>query len=147
MTLPLPDITDMTRPYWDGLAEGNLPYQTCGACGHAWLPARERCPDCLSDQVDWIAASGAGSIVSWVVYHSAYAPHLQDKIPYNVAIVELDEGPRLLTNILDAPDGYGLSVGASVRLVIQQEGALHLPRFTLSEDSPDTATVLRKTAS
>lgn len=132
MTLPMPEITDLTRPYWDGLAQGHLPYQHCLSCGHAWLPAREHCPECLSAHPEWRAASGAGQIVSWVVYHSAYAPHLQDKIPYNVAIVELAEGPRLLTNILDAPDGSGLSVGASVRLVIQPEGALHLPRFALS---------------
>jgi uncharacterized protein len=147
MTLPMPDITDMTRPYWDGLAEGNLPYQTCGACGHAWLPARERCPDCLSDLVVWTTASGEATIVSWVVYHTAYAPHLQDNIPYNVAIVALREGPRLLTNILDAPDGTGLSVGASVRLVIKKEGTLHLPCFKLSAALPDPAIKTRKPGS
>lgn len=134
MTFPMPDITTVTRPYWTGLAEGRLPYLKCADCAHSWLPARERCPECLSDRTEWQAASGGGKIVSWVVYHTAYAPHLQDRIPYNVAIVELSEGPRLLTNILDAPDGQGLTMGATVSLVIQEEGGLHLPRFAL--DAP-----------
>jgi uncharacterized protein len=131
-TQPLPDITDVNRPYWDGLVDGQLRFQSCTACGHNWLPAREHCPECLSDRPGWHVAQGAGKIVSWVVYRTAYAPHLATKIPYNVAIVELVEGPRMLTNILGAPDGAGLTVGAQVQLVIQPEGALHLPRFALS---------------
>lgn len=130
-TQPLPDITDVNRPYWNGLAMGQLRYQTCSDCGNAWLPARERCPGCLSASIDWRTACGEGKIVSWVIYRTAYAPHLVDKVPYNVAIVELTEGPRLLTNIKDAPEGQGLSIGLPVRAVIEREGDLYLPRFAV----------------
>jgi len=134
MTFPMPEITVANRPYWDGLAEGELRYQHCRACDAASLPPRERCPACLSDEVEWRVANGLGQIISWVVYHRAYAPHLKDKIPYNVTIVELDEGPRLLTNVVDAPDGRRLFTGARVALRIETEQGLSLPRFSLMTD-------------
>lgn len=131
MTRPTPEITAINRPYWDGLAEGALRFQRCDGCGHAWLPPRSHCPACLGTQIRWEAASGGGRIVSWVVYRRAYAPHLKDRIPYNVAIVALDEGPRLLTNITDSATGEGLSLGAAVDLTIEEDVGLHLPRFRL----------------
>lgn len=131
MTRPTPEITAINRPYWDGLAEGALRFQRCDGCGHAWLPPRSHCPACLGTQIRWEAASGGGRIVSWVVYRRAYAPHLKDRIPYNVAIVALDEGPRLLTNITDSATGEGLSLGAAVDLTIEEDDGLHLPRFRL----------------
>jgi len=132
MSFPMPEITDANRPYWDGLAEGELRYQHCLACDESWLPPRERCPACLSDQVEWRASEGRGEIISWVVYHRAYAPHLEDKVPYNVAIVELDEGPRMLSNITGAPDGRGLTTRAAVVLTIETEAGLALARFSLA---------------
>ncbi|WP_114965674.1 Zn-ribbon domain-containing OB-fold protein [Alkalilacustris brevis] len=131
MTRPMPEITDINRPYWDGLAQGELRFQRCDGCGHAWLPARTHCPQCLGARAQWQVASGRGQIVSWVVYHRAYAPHLQDQIPYNVAIVALEEGPRMLTNITDSATGEGFAIGAPVELTIEEEDGLHLPRFRL----------------
>ncbi|MCC5982920.1 MAG: OB-fold domain-containing protein [Rhodobacteraceae bacterium] len=131
MTRPVPEITAINRPYWDGLAEGALRFQRCDGCGHAWLPPRSHCPACLGAEIRWEVASGGGKIVSWVVYHRAYAPHLQDRIPYNVAIVALDEGPRLLTNITDSAIGEGFATGAPVVLTIEEDDGLHLPRFRL----------------
>ena len=131
MTRPTPEITAINRPYWDGLAEGALRFQRCDGCGHAWLPPRSHCPACLGAHTRWEAASGGGRIVSWVVYHRAYAPHLQGRIPYNVAIVVLDEGPRLLTNITDSATGEGFATGAPVDLTIEEDDGLHLPRFRL----------------
>lgn len=134
MSFPMPEITEVTRPYWDGLAAGVLRYQRCNACGNAYLPPRDRCPGCLSDRIEWPVSAGRGRIVSWVVYHKSYAAHLDHRIPYNVAIVALDEGPRLLTNIIDAPDGKGLSTGARVALSIETEEGLALARFRLAPD-------------
>ncbi|GAB2481128.1 hypothetical protein GCM10027082_34970 [Comamonas humi] len=95
-----------------GLTAGQLQYQSC-RCGHRWLPAREHCPVCLSDGWTWRTACGEGVIKSWVVYHVAYHPDFKDRLPYNVAIIQLDEGPRLISNI-DAESGE-LRVGAKVR--------------------------------
>jgi len=129
MDLPQPDVNDTSRPYWDALREGNLVIQRC-RCGHAWLPARKHCPACLSADVRWERASGRGRIVSWVVYHQAYHPAFESRLPYNVTMVQLDEGPQLLTNVTDSNEA--LVAEAAVELNVQWEGDVALARFRLS---------------
>lgn len=131
MSIPEVRINDTTQPYWSALAEGRLVCQHCLNCGHDWLPPRPNCVSCLGTDIEWRDCSGQGRIVSWVVYHKAYAPHLADRLPYNVAIVELAEGPRLLTNIIDSPDGSLLKEGAAVELAIEEDFGRALPRFRL----------------
>lgn len=114
--LPRPEITPLSAPYWQALAEGRLVCQRCRACGNRWLPARAECPRCLGADHEWVAASGRGRLVSWVVYRVAYHESLRDRLPYNVAIVELAEGPRLITSIPGHPDGSGLYRDAPVVL-------------------------------
>ncbi len=133
MSFPEISETAVSAPYWQALSAGRLDFQHCRVCGHDWLPARAQCPVCLSDDSEWRPAFGNGRIVSWVVYHMAYAPHLAERVPYNVAIVELAEGPRLMTNIIDHPDGQGLNVDAPVELVIETDFGRALPRFRLME--------------
>ena len=128
MELLKPDITDLNRPYWDGLREGRLRVQRCG-CGHAWLPARRECPSCLRDGARWEDCSGRGSVLSWVVYHTAYHEAFAARLPYNVALVELEEGPRLITNIVDANDA--LRGDAPVVLCVEREEGQALARFRL----------------
>lgn len=128
--VPLPEVTPLTQPYWDGLAQGELRHQRCAGCGHAWLPAREECPHCLSAEVAWEPAGGGGRIISWVVYHTAVHPSFADRLPYNVAVVELDEGPRLITNI-NAPEDQ-LAIERAVVLSIEQESGVSVPRFGLA---------------
>lgn len=127
---PLPSVTPLTQPYWDGLAQGELRHQRCAACHHAWLPAREECPRCLSTDVAWQRAGGGGRIISWVVYHTATHPSFADRLPYNVAVVELDEGPRLITNICAPADE--LAIELPVVLRIEQESGISIPRFALA---------------
>ena len=124
------DIDAVNRPYWEALAQGRLTFQACSSCGHCWLPARTACPKCLSRDCSWKEASGHGKILSWVVYHVAYHPAFADRLPYNVAIVELQEGPRLLSNVLC--DAEELQPYAPVSLIIEKEGDAHVPRFTLA---------------
>lgn len=128
--LPLPTVTPLTEPYWKGLAEGELRHQLCRSCAKVWLPAREECPGCLSEDVTWAASSGNGRLVSWVVYHQASHPAFVDRVPYNVAIVELDEGARLITNVL--ADEGDLAIDRRVVLKIEQEDGFSLPRFELA---------------
>lgn len=132
MSFPTPEITDVNRPYWQGLEQGELRYQHCPACGNDWLPARERCPGCLAAGGEWRRSSGRGKVVSWITYHTAYAPHLAERLPYDVTIVELDEGPRLLTNIVDSEAGAKLAVGQQVELAIEIDHDVALPRFRLA---------------
>lgn len=127
---PLPRllITELTRPYWDALNQGYLVFQRC-RCGHAWLPARRTCPSCLNTDPVWERASGRGRLVSWVVYHLAYHEAFANRLPYNVAIVALDEGPQLITNMID--DSSVLKADAIVNLEIQHEDGLALARFRM----------------
>jgi uncharacterized protein len=128
--MPLPIVTPLTEPYWTGLAEGELRHQSCRQCGNAWLPAREECPRCLADDWAWKPASGRGRIISWVVYHQAFHPAFADRLPYNVAVVELDEGPRLITNVL-AP-AEDLTIEHPVVLQVEDESGVSVPRFRLA---------------
>jgi uncharacterized protein len=130
MDMPKPEPTEVSRPYWDALREGHLVFQRCD-CGHVWLPARRLCPACLKPSVRWERASGRGRLVSWVVYHTAYHPAFASRLPYNVALVELEEGPRLLTNMVDANER--LRGDAAVELQIGWEGDVALARFRLCD--------------
>ena len=135
MDMPKPEPTELTRPYWDALREGHLVFQRCG-CGHAFLPARRHCPACLQPGPRWERASGRGTLVSWVVYHTAYHPAFESRLPYNVALVELSEGPRLLTNVVAPNDD--LAADASVELKVEWEGDVALARFRLSSQNRST---------
>lgn len=125
---PQPDITPVNKPWWDGLSEGLLTFQTC-ACGHKWLPPRAQCPACLGTDWRWTPASGRATLISWTVFHVAYHEAFTHRIPYNVAIVELAEGPRMITNVTDDSDGSGLRIGMDLTLAIQQEDGTAIARF------------------
>lgn len=126
---PGPEITDLNRPYWEGLQEGRHQFQCCKACGHRWLPARSECPNCLADDWSWQTASGSARLVSWVVYRIAYHASFAQRLPYTVAVVELAEGPRMFSNIVGA-DAASLRIDMPLRMVIEDEGGTAVARFT-----------------
>ncbi|MEU1548371.1 OB-fold domain-containing protein [Nocardia sp. NPDC005745] len=96
---PLPEVTPLTEPYWNGLAEGRLLHQRCSVCLHAWLPAREECPRCLAANPGWVQSAGTGRLISWVVYRQPLHAYFADRVPYTVAVIELAEGPRLIGSL------------------------------------------------
>ena len=126
---PGPEITDLNRPYWDGLREGRHHYQCCTSCGHRWLPARSECPGCLGDDWSWKQAGGRARLVSWVVYRIGYHASFAPRLPYTVAVVELEEGPRMFSNIVGV-DASSLAIDMPLRMVIEQEGDNAVARFT-----------------
>jgi uncharacterized OB-fold protein len=130
MSFPLPEPTPLSQPYWDALKGGKLTFQRCRKCRHAWLPPRAECPNCLAAEWDWTEASGTGRVISWVIYHHAYHPEFKDRLPYNVALVELDEGPRLITNIVRLGN-RPLQIDQPVKLCIETEHGMALARFEL----------------
>lgn len=97
---PLPQPNADTKPFWDGCREHELRFQKCAECGHIRWPASFLCPACHSQEILWMTAKGQGKIYSYIVYHRAYHPGFEKDVPYVVALVELDEGPRMLTNII-----------------------------------------------
>jgi hypothetical protein len=99
----LPSSTTLSEPYWDAAREGKLVFQECRQCGTRWHPPMPICPECHSSEVDWRPAAGGGSVYTYtVVYHPTH-PAFQDQVPYVVAVVELDEGPRIVANIKHCP--------------------------------------------
>ena len=96
----LPDITPETRHFWEGTKAGELRLQRCNACAHVYFPPRPFCPKCASREVGVFTASGRAKLHSYVIHHRP-APGFTP--PYAIAVVELDEGPRMMTNIVDCP--------------------------------------------
>jgi uncharacterized OB-fold protein len=123
---PQPDITATNRLFWEGLDQGRLLFQECDR-GHRWLPARDFCPECLSSSFQFVEASGRATVLSWVVYRTAFNDAFKDRVPYNVSLVQLAEGPRMMTNVLCDPDV--LAADLPVDLVIQKEDTCSVARF------------------
>ena len=97
----LPRITDDTAPFWQGCRERRPLFQRCSDCGHIRYPVSFICPECLSSACEWIESRGEGKIYSYVVFRRYFHPAVVSRVPYVVAVVELDEGPSFLTNIVD----------------------------------------------
>jgi uncharacterized OB-fold protein len=125
--LPVPDA--VSAPYWAALDAGRHTFQRCNVCANAWLPPRHECPRCLNADYRWEEASGAARLISWVVYHTAFHPAFKARLPYTVAVVELIEGPRLISNIVGTDDPEALTIDRPLRLVIEREGGVAIPRF------------------
>jgi uncharacterized OB-fold protein len=96
---PKPVPTPETQHYWDGAAIGELRLQRCQSCSKVYFPPRPFCPACASRSVDVFAASGRAILYSYVINHRPVAPGFT--APYAIAVVELAEGPRLMTNLID----------------------------------------------
>ncbi len=126
---PLPAITTLNGPYWDGLRQRELKMPQCNDCGKLWYPPAPFCPECWSRNFTWRQLSGRGKVNSWVIFHQAYFSSYKDDVPYNVAEVELEEGPRLLTNLVGV-DNNDISIGMPVEIVYDDvTGDVTLAKF------------------
>ncbi|MCU1463742.1 MAG: Zn-ribbon OB-fold protein [Acidimicrobiales bacterium] len=124
----VPDVTADVLPFWDGAATDRLVIPRCRDCAtFVWYP-RAMCPECHSVDVAWVEVSGGGTIYSFTISHRA-AGAWADHVPYVIAYVELDEGPRVLTNIVGA-DLDALRIGDPVTPVFHAAGATKVLRFT-----------------
>lgn len=126
----LPRPTWDMREFWEGCRRKVLRFQKCRACGHVRWPPANLCPQCHSFEAEWIESSGKGKIYSYVIYHMAFHPYWKDKTPYVVAVVELDEGVRMPTNIVGA-SFEELKCDAPVEVVWDEAGEYFVPRFKL----------------
>jgi uncharacterized OB-fold protein len=97
--LPAPDVE--TRPFWDGCRQGKLLIQRCEACGHVRFPPTHFCPKCHSTDQAWVESSGRGRVFSWIVVrHPVPRDIYAGDVPYVVALITLDEGVRIASNIV-----------------------------------------------
>jgi uncharacterized OB-fold protein len=102
---PLPAITAQSKPFWDAARDGYLLLPRCDHCGAFHTYFEPWCSHCGHEGVHWERLKGHGKIWGNCRFHRAYFPGFESELPYNVAIVELDEGPRLVTNIVGVPTG------------------------------------------
>jgi uncharacterized OB-fold protein len=114
----LPTIEPESRPFWDAAKEGRLMIQRCDACGAAQHYPRPFCVSCWSDQVRWEEASGRGTLYTYSTVYVNDLPPFGDRLPYVAAAVDLEEGPRLMTNIVGV-DPSELRVGMAVQVDFQ----------------------------
>jgi len=125
---PLPEPTPETKHFWDGTQAGELRLQACNDCRHTYFPPRPFCPKCGSRGVKVVKASGKGKLHSYVIHHRP-APGFTP--PYAIAVVELAEGPRMMTNIVDCPqtpEALVLDMPLEVTFA-KQTDAITLPMF------------------
>ena len=125
--LPVPDAD--TRAYWEGLREGRLLLQHCRACGGVQFYQQAICRACGSEEIEHRPASGRGRVHSFSVVHRAPGPAFRNDVPYCVLLVELEEGPRMVSS-LTGGDPMAVSFDMEVELVCErQDEKITLPRF------------------
>lgn len=131
---PLPIPTAETAHYWRAAHDGRLEIQYCRACARHQFYPRRFCTRCLSDQVDWVQASGRGRIYTYTVCHVAGHPAFESRVPYAIGMIELDENVRMLAGIVHS-DVTRLSVGAPVQVCFERiSDDIALPMFRLADD-------------
>jgi len=97
---PVPVPTKETQPYWDGCKQHELRVQKCAACGHHQFYPRLYCTACMSDRVEWVKTSGRAKVLSYTIIYRPVTQAFAGNVPYVVAMVTLDEGPQMMTNII-----------------------------------------------
>jgi uncharacterized OB-fold protein len=128
-SVPVP--TPETEPFWAGTLAGELRIQHCNSCGKFYFYPRPFCRYCQSRDVEWRAVSGAGRLVSYVINYRPLPP-ADPAEPQVIALIELDEGPRMLSNIVGvAPEPENLPLDARVRVQFEPRGEQALPVFSL----------------
>jgi len=128
---PTPTPTPETAPFWAAAAAGRLSIQRCRACGRHYFYPRSFCPPCQSADVEWTDVSGRGRLVSYVINYRPLPPADLD-VPQVIALVELEEGVRMLTNIVGSPaEPAALPLDAPVSVAFEPRGDLKVPVFRL----------------
>jgi uncharacterized OB-fold protein len=126
---PLPRIDGESKGFWEACQRHELYIQQCHACGARRYYPRALCPACLSAGTEWVLSSGRGTVYTYTVTYQNQSAGFRDELPYVLAYVELDEGVRMLTNIVGcAPDE--VRIGMPVEVAFEDvTGEMTLPKF------------------
>ncbi|WP_087974606.1 Zn-ribbon domain-containing OB-fold protein [Oceanobacillus rekensis] len=118
LDVPGPTITSVTKPFWEGVASGEFLIQKCGECDKNVFYPRTHCPHCWSNRLEWTPASGKARLKTYSVVHHPGHPGWQDVAPYPLGIIELEEGPSMLTQLLvDSPEDLKMGDALHVKFV------------------------------
>lgn len=130
--VPLPD--EDSAPFWEAAARHELVVQRCAECGRYRHPPRPMCPECRSFAHEWARASGRGRVWSWIVAHPPVLPAFADRTPYNVVVVGLEEGVRMVGNLTGVGNDE-IREGAPVRVAFEDvEAGVALPQWEVAKE-------------
>jgi hypothetical protein len=116
-------------PFWEAARRRQLVVQRCRGCGAHRFPARSLCARCLGREAEWVPVGGRGTVFSFAVMHQVYHPGFADDVPYAVVVVELEEGARLISNLVDCPLD-AITIGMPVEVVFDDvTPEVTLPKF------------------
>jgi hypothetical protein len=128
---PLPTLSNENRPFWEAAKRQELHMQQCLDCQHIRYPINHVCPKCLSGRAEWKRLSGRGEVFSYIVFHQVYHAGFARDVPYNVAMIQLEEGPRMISNVVGVPTDK-VKVGDKVEVTFDQvTEEVTIPRFKL----------------
>jgi uncharacterized protein len=113
-TRPLPTPTPTSAPFWDALKDGVIKLQKCDDCRVWVFYPRSRCPNCLSDALTWHTVSGLGTLYTFTIARQPTSPHFAGEVPQRLGVVELDEGVRLTTTLVNVADA-DIRIGMRVK--------------------------------
>ncbi len=129
LALHLPIIDAESEPFWAGTKERKFPIRHCQACGRNHFYPRHYCPHCWSDRCEWQPVSGCGRVYSYTVIHHNDVPPFKDMLPYIVALIDLDEGVRVTSNLVECTPEI-VHVGMPVEVIYEQiTEEITLPQF------------------
>jgi len=128
---PLPVADPVTQPFWESVKREAMALQRCNACDQFIFYPRGICPHCLADDLSWQQVKGTGLVHAFTIVYRHPNPAFQGGIPYVVALIELDEGVRMLSNLVGvAADPAAVTVGMPVEVVYEaQTDGVTLPKF------------------
>ena len=126
---PLPIPNEDSRQYWEASQKDQFLVQRCKDCGRYRFPPQLMCPHCWSENTEWLESSGIGTVYTFGVVRRAIQPRWSDKIPYVVALVELNEGPKIFTNIMEC-EPEEVAIGMQVEVIFDHVTPdIALPKF------------------
>ncbi len=128
MTKPMPEVQPWSAKFWEGTKDGKLLIQVCESCKGKIFYPRKHCPECWSEKLGWMEASGKGTVYSFTTAYSNVEPRFADELPYTIAYVDLDEGIRMMTRIVECKP-EDIKIGMKVEVVFSPRGDFYFPFF------------------
>lgn len=128
---PVPRPNGDTQPFWDACNEDRLIYQKCRNCGHAQFYPRSACVKCESADLEWVDAAPSGTVHSFTIVQRAPSPAFRGDVPYVLALIDLDDGFRMMMNVIDG-DPEDVAIGKPVRIVFEQRDGQKVPQAALT---------------
>lgn len=129
--LPRPENKGLTKPFWDATKRGELVMQRCVHCANWIFYPREQCPFCMSQELTWAPVTGRGRVYAFTIVYQSAHPAFQQEAPYVFAVIQLDEGVRMVSNVIGIPPDQ-VKVDMPVRATFQEAS----PDWTLVKFEP-----------